>query len=67
MPRVTTPTFQGVLRIPRSARGAILFAHASGTGRLSPRNTYLAKRLAVFGLAALPLDLLTTKEVRIAP
>lgn len=35
---------QGLLRIPRNARGIVLFAHGSGSGRLSPRNTYVAER-----------------------
>ncbi len=71
MPRVLTRnisiaigenTFQGVLHIPRAARGVILLAGASGSDPKSPQSSYLAERLAVSGLAALLLDLRTTDE-----
>lgn len=55
-------TLQGVLRVPPEARGIVLFAHGSGSGRLSPRNTYVAERLSAAGLATLLFDLLTVQE-----
>lgn len=55
-------TLQGVLRVPRASRGIVLFAHGSGSSRLSPRNTYVAERLARAGLASLLFDLLTSEE-----
>jgi putative phosphoribosyl transferase len=59
---IGTTTLQGVLRVPRGARGIVLFAHGSGSGRLSPRNTYVAERLSKAGLATLLFDLLTAEE-----
>ncbi len=53
---------KGILRIPRDARGAVLFAHGSGSGRLSPRNRFVAERLQRAKLATLLFDLLTEKE-----
>jgi putative phosphoribosyl transferase len=40
----------------------VLFAHGSGSGRLSPRNTYVAEVLRRTGLATLLFDLLTEEE-----
>ena len=55
-------TLQGVLRLPHEASGIVLFAHGSGSGRLSPRNAYVAERLSESGLATLLFDLLTLEE-----
>jgi len=52
----------GLLRLPPTASMVILFAHRSGSGRLSPRNTLVAERLQQAGIATLLLDLLTGKE-----
>jgi pimeloyl-ACP methyl ester carboxylesterase len=54
----------GSLGVPPDARGLVIFAHGSGSGRLSPRNTYVAERLRHAGLATLLLDLLTPDEER---
>lgn len=59
---IGTTTLQGVLRVPRGSRGIVLFAHGSGSGRWSPRNTYVAERLSDAGLASLLFDLLTSEE-----
>ena len=56
---------EGLLRVPRGARGLVLFAHRSGSGRLSPRNTYVAQYLSAFRLATFLFDLLTAEEERI--
>jgi putative phosphoribosyl transferase len=50
------------LAVPRSAKGLVLFAHGSGSGRLSPRNTRVAAELREAGLATLLFDLLTPVE-----
>ncbi|MDE2489380.1 MAG: alpha/beta hydrolase [Elusimicrobia bacterium] len=52
----------GDLAVPEGARGVVLFAHGSGSGRLSPRNRYVAGELNRAGLATLLLDLLTPGE-----
>src|SRR5919205_4129981 len=53
---------EGNLAVPGSARGVVLFAHGSGSGRNSPRNRYVARALKEAGLATLLMDLLTTDE-----
>lgn len=53
---------EGMLKIPDSARGIVLFAHGSGSGRLSPRNNFVATILNQAGLATLLIDLLSTQE-----
>ena len=54
-------TLEGNLGIP-NARGIVLFAHGSGSGRHSPRNRYVADVLREAGLATLLIDLLTPEE-----
>ncbi len=55
-------TLEGNLGIPDEARGTVLFAHGSGSGRHSPRNRYVAQALREAGLATLLIDLLTPEE-----
>jgi putative phosphoribosyl transferase len=50
--------------IPQPAQGVVLFAHGSGSGRHSPRNTYVAGELQDAGLATALVDLLTPAEER---
>lgn len=52
----------GVLRIPQTARALVVFAHGSGSSRLSPRNTYVAEALSKGGFATLLFDLLLASE-----
>jgi putative phosphoribosyl transferase len=52
----------GDLTVPRDARGLVVFAHGSGSSRLSPRNRAVAQVLADAGLATLLMDLLTVEE-----
>lgn len=52
----------GILGLPSDPRGVIVFAHGSGSGRLSPRNNFVARHLQQNGLATLLLDLLTPDE-----
>lgn len=53
---------EGILTVPPGAKGLVLFAHGSGSGRHSPRNQYVAGELQNAGLATLLLDLLTQEE-----
>lgn len=57
-------TLRGLLGVPSSARGVVLFAHGSGSGRLSSRNNFVARSLQESGLATLLIDLLTAEEER---
>lgn len=50
------------LNQPETAIGIVLFAHGSGSSRLSPHNRYAAEVLQSHGIATLLLDLLTTDE-----
>jgi putative phosphoribosyl transferase len=52
----------GLLTFPPGARGVVVFAHGSGSGRHSPRNRAVADVLVHAGLATLLLDLLTSAE-----
>src|SRR5437763_12413648 len=55
---------KALLGAPPDAEGLIIFAHGSGSGRLSPRNNRVAAGLRAAGLATLLLDLLTPEEER---
>lgn len=55
----------GDLGIPGNASGLIVFAHGSGSSRLSSRNRAVAAALWCAGFATLLLDLLTSDEERI--
>jgi putative phosphoribosyl transferase len=50
------------LAIPASPIGWAVFAHGSGSSRLSPRNTSVAAELNRAGIATLLFDLLTPEE-----
>jgi alpha-beta hydrolase superfamily lysophospholipase len=52
------------LRLPPSPAALVVFAHGSGSSRLSPRNAAVAEGLAREGMASLLLDLLTEAEGR---
>lgn len=52
----------GLLAVPRAAKGIVVFAHGSGSSRLSPRNTHVASALNEKGLATLLFDLLLPEE-----
>jgi len=54
----------GALGVPPAARGLVIFAHGSGSSRLSPRNRAVAAVLRRAGLATLLFDLLTAAEER---
>jgi putative phosphoribosyl transferase len=61
--RIGARLLEGELALPPAAKGLVLFAHGSGSSRLSPRNTYVAEALQSRGLATLLFDLLTEAEV----
>nr|WP_295466625.1 dienelactone hydrolase family protein [Mesorhizobium sp.] len=52
----------GSLRLPSAPRAVVVFAHGSGSSRLSPRNIYVAEALNRRGIATLLFDLLTSDE-----
>jgi putative phosphoribosyl transferase len=54
----------GTVRVPADPRGIVVFAHGSGSSRMSPRNRFVAERLGMHGLATLLFDLLTEEEER---
>lgn len=55
-------SLEGDLRLPEQANGLVLFAHGSGSGRLSPRNRYVAQVLNEHHMGTLLSDLLTIEE-----
>ena len=52
----------GTLVHPACGQGVVLFAHGSGSSRLSPRNRLVAERLQRAGLGTLLFDLLQPEE-----
>jgi pimeloyl-ACP methyl ester carboxylesterase len=57
-------TLPGTLTMPSNASGVVVFAHGSGSSRLSPRNRLVASRLNNARLGTLLFDLLTDGEAR---
>ncbi len=57
-----TLALQGILGLPPQVTAVVLFAHGSGSGRLSPRNNFVARRLQAGGFATLLVDLLEEPE-----
>jgi pimeloyl-ACP methyl ester carboxylesterase len=55
-------TLEGILGVPAGALGVVVFSHGSGSGRLSPRNRFVAHALQREGIATLLVDLLTPEE-----
>ncbi|MEW6707467.1 MAG: alpha/beta family hydrolase [Pseudomonadota bacterium] len=62
--RIPPLDLQGLLGVPPGATGLVIFAHGSGSGRLSPRNQRVAAALRAGGLGTLLFDLLTEEEER---
>ena len=52
----------GSLSIPENPIGLVIFAHGSGSSRMSPRNVFVAEELNKAGIATLLFDLLTEEE-----
>jgi pimeloyl-ACP methyl ester carboxylesterase len=57
-------TLAGEVWLPPDAPGIVLFAHGSGSSRLSPRNRYVAEQIVDGGIGTLLFDLLTVAEER---
>lgn len=55
-------TLEGILSIPEKASGIVIFAHGSGSGRLSSRNNFVADVLNEGGIGTFLPDLLTEEE-----
>ncbi len=53
---------EGILTLPGKTGPVVIFAHGSGSSRLSPRNTFVAKTLQNAGIGTLLFDLLTHEE-----
>src|ERR1700680_2443856 len=60
--RIAPEGLDGLLGVPKDAKALVIFAHGSGSGRLSPRNNQVAAGLRDAGLATLLLDLLRPEE-----
>ncbi len=54
----------GTLYLPQHALALIVFAHGSGSSRLSPRNIFVAEELVGRGFACLLFDLLLQNEAQ---
>lgn len=59
-----TARIEGMLEVPPDPAGIVLFAHGSGSGRLSPRSNQVAAILHDAHLGTLLVDLLTPEEDR---
>ncbi len=59
---VGTRVLRGTLSLPTAPEGVVVFAHGSGSGRMSPRNRYVSGVLRDAGLATLLIDLLEEDE-----
>lgn len=55
-------TLDGILTVPEQSVGLVVFAHGSGSSRLSKRNQFVARWLNEHRLATLLFDLLTAEE-----
>jgi pimeloyl-ACP methyl ester carboxylesterase len=57
--RIPPLGLRGTLHVPEGAMSLVIFAHGSGSSRLSPRNVEVATGLNHHGMATLLFDLLT--------
>lgn len=55
-------TLSGELTTVNNMKGLVIFAHGSGSNKLSPRNTYVAQELNKAGFSTLLFDLLSDQE-----
>jgi len=60
--RIPPHNLPGVLRVPPHAFSLVIFAHGSGSSRLSPRNVMVSESLNRSGIATLLFDLLQPQE-----
>lgn len=61
---VDSVLLEGELSLPAEVTGLVVFAHGSGSSRLSPRNNWVARSLRQAKLATFLFDLLTPEEDR---
>ena len=57
-----TARLKAIFLLPLRVKGVVAFAHGSGSGRLSPRNNFVAQVLQEAGIATLLADLLEEHE-----
>ncbi len=55
---------RGIVNLPKKLKGFVVFAHGSGSHRMSPRNRSVAEHLANQGIGSLLFDLLTPSETQ---
>ncbi len=60
--RIPPHNLPGVLRVPAHVFSLVIFAHGSGSSRLSPRNVMVSEALNRSGIATLLFDLLRPDE-----
>jgi putative phosphoribosyl transferase len=60
--RMAEVSLPGELTFPAAPIGVVVFAHGSGSSRLSPRNAHVARSLNDAGFATLLFDLLSPSE-----
>lgn len=60
--RISPLDLRGTLAVPQGSSSLVVFAHGSGSSRLSPRNRAVADSLNRRGFATLLFDLLTVEE-----
>jgi putative phosphoribosyl transferase len=60
--QISSVTLAGRVSIPEQAVGLVIFAHGSGSSRVSPRNVAVADSLHEIGCATMLMDLLTERE-----
>src|SRR5689334_11149793 len=59
---IASTKLEASLALPTQAQGIVIFAHGSGSSRLSPRNNFVAGELDQAGIGTLLMDLLTEDE-----
>lgn len=62
--RIAPVGLPGTLMLPEAYRAVIVFAHGTGSGRHSPRNTVVAEALRNAGFGTLLFDLLSDVEAQ---
>jgi putative phosphoribosyl transferase len=62
VPAIGSSPFDADIASPRRAKGVVVFAHGSGSSKLSPRNMQVARHLNDAGLATVLFDLLSPEE-----
>lgn len=60
--KIDSLVLPGILSLPEGTDNLVIFAHGSGSSRLSPRNGYVADVLNEAGIGTLLFDLLTEDE-----